>query len=142
MNTRSKNMNAKLMENNASTVGGERCACSIQVGVGERISSASSSLAILLQKLMASHLVDKPFILTSYRPRIGPELQSELRYTAHEILAGVALRSIQICLSVLEVRSISKSQRSMQESLGRYWLSIIISLAFPLGTSMPSHILM
>ena len=72
------------MENNASTVGGERCACSIQVGVGERISSASSSVAILLQKLMASHLVDKPFILTSYRPRIGPEFQSELRYTAHD----------------------------------------------------------
>ena len=109
------------MGNNVSTVGGERCACSIQVGVGERISSASSSVAILLQKLLASHLVDKPFILTSYRPRIGPELQSELRYTAHEILAGVALRSrvhIQICLSVLEVKSISKSQRSMQESLG------------------------
>ena len=55
-------------------------------------------------------------VLTSQRPRIGPEFQSESRYTAHEILVGVALRSrlhIQICLSVLEVRSISKSQRSM-----------------------------
>ena len=104
MNTSSKTMNAKSMENNASTIGGARCACSIQVGVGERISSASSSVAILLQKLLASHLVDKPFILTSYRPRIGPEFQSELRYTAHEILAGVALRSrvhIQICLNFL-----------------------------------------
>ena len=122
------------MENNASTVGGERCACSIQVGVGERISSASSSVAILLQKLMASHLVDKPFILTSYRPGIGPEFQSELGYTAHEILAGVALRSrvhIQICLSIFEVRSISKSQRSMGT------VSDQPNMCSGLGTSVP-----
>ena len=81
-------------------------------------------------------LLDKPPVLTSYRLRIGPRINAplsatvfdmqpfcpnltcesgELQHTAHQILAGVALRSrihMGICSRVVNL-SIRKGQRCM-----------------------------